>query len=137
VWQCVGSVCCSVLQCVVVCCSVLQCVAVCGGAVVGVHFYPHSRCGSVLRCVAMCCSMLQYVAVSIVKEPYRVCGGAMFGCGSVLEVCVAVCCSVWQCVAVCCSVLQCVVVCCRVLQCVASVLQVCCKCVAVYFAKEP
>ena len=42
------SVCCSVLQCVVVCCSVLQCVAV---------------CCSVLQCVAVCCSMLQYVAV--------------------------------------------------------------------------
>jgi len=33
-----------------------------------------------------------------------------------VQVCVAVCCGVFQCVAVCCSVLWCVAVCCSVLQ---------------------
>ena len=40
----------------------------------------------------------------------------IFTCGTDMQVCIAVCCSVLQCVAVYCSVLQCVVVCCSVMQ---------------------
>jgi len=99
----VGTVCCSVLQCVAlcvaVCCSVLQCVAVCC-----------SVCCSVLQCVAVCCGMLQ-----------RVC------CYQIVFVILAtfggVCCSVLQRVLQCVVqpyVLQCVTVCCGALRCVAA-----------------
>jgi len=64
----ISSVCCSVLQYVVVCCSVMQCVA--------------ERC-SVLQCVAVCCSVLQCVLQCVAV------------CCSELQ-CVAVRCSIVQ-----------------------------------------
>jgi len=124
-----------VYTCVAACCSMLQCVT------------------AYCRSFAVCCSVLQCVAVIlatcalIAPRPILL---------QVMQMCVAVCCSVLQCVAACCSVLQCVAarhlgdysviaprrilvqvmcvaVCCSVLQCVAvcsSVLQcvaVCCS----------
>ena len=74
--QCVASV----LQCVSVCCSVLQCVILAVEASPPCDRWSGRVCCSVLQCVAVCRRMLQYVAV----------------CCSVLQ-CVAVCCSVLQC----------------------------------------
>jgi hypothetical protein len=65
------TLCCSVLQCVVVCCSVVQC-----GAVYCSMFESVGVCCSVLQCIAVHCSVLQCVAV----------------CCSVVQ-CGAVCCS--------------------------------------------
>ena len=47
------TLCCSVLQCVVVCCSVLQCIAVCWSVLqcITVHC-------TVLQCGAVCCSVV-------------------------------------------------------------------------------
>jgi len=96
----VGTVCCSVLhcvlQCVAMCCSVLQ---------------------RVLQCVAVCCGMLQRVCCyQIVFVILATFGGV---CCSVLQrvlQCVVQCVAV--CVAVCYGVLRCVTVCCSV--CVAG-----------------
>jgi len=76
------SMCCSVLQCVIVCCGILQSVAV--------HIDCLNRVVNMIQCIVVCRGVLRYVAV----------------CCSVLW-CVAMCCDVLQCVAVCCSVLQC------------------------------
>ena len=67
-----ATVCCSVLQYVVmcsVCCSVLQFIAVCCKGLEARHSY--GRCQGVLQCVlqyvlhyvVVCCSVLQFVAV--------------------------------------------------------------------------
>jgi len=85
------------MHCATVCCSVLQCV------VVVVSEYGGGRvemCCSGMQYVTMCCSMPQCVAVSYGVLQY-----------------VAVCCSVLQCVAVCFDGRECVQwqVCCSVL----------------------
>ena len=78
------TMCCSVLQCVVVCCSMLHCVAVCCR-----HLITLRCLRAITLCVAVCCSEL-YCAAIISRNSVR--------------------CSVLQCFAVCCSVLQCVAV---------------------------
>ena len=55
------TVCCSVLQCVVVYCSVLHCVAVC--YTIWMQYKYCGTCSSVLQCVAVRCSALQYFVV--------------------------------------------------------------------------
>jgi len=115
------------MVCVAASCSVLQCVAANWGAV-------RSRSFIMVVCVAACCSVLQCVAASLwvtrARSFIMVCvaascsvlkqvGGFSFKefrygmwCSSVLQQCVAMCCSVLQhgvlyCVASCCnSVLQ-------------------------------
>ena len=98
-----ASVCCSVLQCVLMCCRARwvitssqapMCVQVRCSVLQGV-----AVCCSVLQCVAACCSVLQCVAVWAHPSEHF------------LPI-ASVCCSVLQCVSVCCSVLQYVAVCC-------------------------
>ena len=93
-----GTVCCSVLQCVAVCCSVLQCVAVCCSQGITYDGLFDNRRRIVSQCVAVCCSVLQCVAARASHTMvYLITGGAV--CRSVL-LCVAMCCFVLWCAAV-------------------------------------
>jgi len=142
-WErCEQSVCCRVLQCVLVCCIVVQWYRVFKRVIVSQSIrYEKSVCCSLLQCVAVCCSVLQCVQVCC--RFVAVWGSDIVSSGEcdarrlrVLQ---------WNCVlewmwckpvlvwndliihllqisprvAVCCSVLQCAVVYCSVMQYVA------------------
>jgi len=114
VLQC-AVVCCNVCVSFSVCCSVLQCVVVyCGQSEKRVLMKQcvsrrRLRC-SVLQWVAVCRSVLQrvccsvYLVCRVLRNAIECCSVCVFF--SVLQ-CVILRCSVLQCVAVCCSVLKC------------------------------
>jgi len=126
------AVCCSVLQCVAVCCSVLQCWAVCCS-----ELKCSVMCCNVWQCVLWCGASLISLLVLFLAPSHRIC----VVCYHVLRR-VAACYSVWQRVFIFSTsrivyphpdaqnvrrVLQWVAVGC-------SVLQMCCRCVAVCFS---
>jgi len=130
VLQCCCSVCCGVLWCVAVCVAV--CCSVCWEARKSRSCFA-THCNT-LQHTATHCNTLQQTLQQHGNEatqflrPKNTAGQAHLQksilnmCCSVVAVCVAVCCSVWQCVmrnpqymlqcccSVCCSVLQCVAV---------------------------